>query len=91
MKEEEILDLDNPEAEILAKQMLKHGRETVGRIIKSKLRLMTIKELTFHLITLGIVLPYAYLLFTGTITNETYDTLAKLIIGAYIANILSKK
>lgn len=85
----ETIDFDDPKSAdaVKARLDLAKGNRWVD-FVKIKFLGLTLKETIAHFISLLVVIPYIVILFRGSVPIEVHDTLAKLIIGAYLAFLL---
>jgi len=84
------IDLENPDSEDRIKKILRIKSANFSSILKLKLMEVSLIEIVAHVISLTVVIPYTILLINGHSPIAVYDTLAKLIFGAYIGNIIRR-
>lgn len=84
------IDLDSEKSTEKVKNLLKLKKMSMGTVIKIKIFESSLLEIIFHIISLILIVPYVYLLAQGVAPIEIYDTIVKLLIGAYIGNIVKK-
>lgn len=85
------IDLEREDASELVGKLAGMKHTSVVSILKFKLLEVTVIELFTYLISLAIIIPYLVILAQGNQPLEVFDTIAKLVIGAYLGRILKKE
>ncbi len=81
----EPIDFDDPKSTEEVKLCLDLAKEgTWADFLKIKFLGLKLKETVSHTISLLIIVSYVYLLARGRVPSSVHDTLAKIIIGAYL-------
>ncbi len=84
------IDLDDPQSDERVKLLLKIKAHSFWSIIKLKIHEVTLMELFTYVISLMIIIPYVVMIIKGDLISVTFDTIAKIVIGAYIGKIVGK-
>ena len=84
------IDLDDPKSEDLIRKLTSIKSNSFWSIVKLKFLEITPREFFTYFISLVILIPYVYNLATGKQTPEVFDTISKIVLGAYIGKIAMK-
>ena len=85
-----IYDLDKPSSDEKIATALKIHTVKLHSIFKSKLLEVSLVEIVTHIISLAVILLYIIILCRNIPPLPVYDTISKLVIGAYIGGLFRK-